>query len=82
MTVIQEIQSDPERYLLPVDSLFQEYPETAVTPNQEKVIRNGGKYSTSLHEGTYRFYSQNREFLMLGRVVDGQVTTIKSFFEV
>ena len=79
---IEEIQEHPEQYLLPLDSLFQEYPETTVTPNQEKVIRNGGKYSTTLQEGTYRFYSHNGDFLMLGRVSDGQVTTIKNFFEV
>ena len=79
---IEEIQEDPEQYLLPLDLLFQEYPETTVTPNQEKVIRNGGKYSTTLQEGTYRFYSQNGDFLMLGRVSDDQVTTIKNFFEV
>ena len=79
---IEEIQEHPEQYLLPLDLLFQEYPETTVTPNQEKVIRNGGKYSTTLQEGTYRFYSQNGDFLMLGRVSDDQVTTIKNFFEV
>ena len=79
---IEEIQAAPEQHLLPLDSLFQEYPDTAVTLNQEKVIRNGGKYSTTLQEGIYRFYSQNGDFLMLGRVSDGQVTTIKNFFEV
>ncbi len=79
---IEEIQAAPEQHLLPLDSLFQEYPDTAVTLNQEKVIRNGGKNSTTLQEGIYRFYSQNGDFLMLGRVSDGQVTTIKNFFEV
>lgn len=79
---IEEIQTDPLRYLLPVDQLFLDYPEKKVTVNQEKVIRNGGTYSTDMDEGKYRFYSQNGDFLMLGRVQDGQVKTIKSFFEV
>jgi hypothetical protein len=35
-----------------------------------------------LAEGTYRAYDQNGEFLMLAKVEDGVMSTIKSFFEV
>lgn len=79
---IEEIIQTPMEFLLPVDILFQEYTRVTVTDNQEKVIRNGGKYSTSMEEGNYRFYSKDGEFLMLGCVESGQVKTIKNFFEV
>ena len=36
----------------------------------------------NLAEGTYRAYSQNGEFLMLAKVEDGVMSTIKSFFDV
>jgi len=36
----------------------------------------------NLPEGTYRAYSQTGEFLMLAKVEDSVMSTIKSFFEV
>ena len=71
----------PEQYLLPVDSMFSNYPAVKLTPNQEKRCRNGNAFSVSLAPGTYRAYSQNGEFLMLARVEQGTMTTVKSFFE-
>ena len=79
---IEEICEDPMEVILPVDSLFYDYPALTVTENQEKVIRNGGVYSTNASDGKYRFYSSNNEFLMFGEVIDGQAKTIKSFFDV
>jgi hypothetical protein len=35
-----------------------------------------------LADGTYRAYSQSGEFLMLAKVEDGVMSTIKSFFDV
>lgn len=72
----------PGRYLRPVDSLFRTYPAVKLTANQEKRCRNGNAFSVSLPEGTYRAYSVSGEFLMLARVEDGVMVTIKSFFEV
>jgi tRNA pseudouridine55 synthase len=71
-----------ESYLRPVDSMFTEYPSLTLTPNQEKRCRNGGSFSIDLAEGTYRAYSQTGEFLMLAKVENGTMETIKSFFEV
>ena len=71
----------PEQYLLPVDSMFSNYPAVKLTPNQEKRCRNGNAFSVSLAPGTYRAYSQNGEFLMLAKVEQGTMTTVKSFFE-
>ena len=73
---------DKEKYLRPVDSMFAEYPQQILTPNQEKRCRNGGSFSIGLPDGTYRAYSQSGEFLMLAKVENGTMSTIKSFFEV
>ena len=73
---------DKEKYLRPVDSMFAEYPKQILTPNQEKRCRNGGSFSIGLPDGTYRAYSQSGEFLMLAKVENGTMETIKSFFEV
>ena len=72
----------PEQYLLPVDSMFSNYPAVKLTPNQEKRCRNGNAFSVPLAPGTYRAYSQNGEFLMLAKVENNIMSTIKSFFEV
>ena len=53
-----------------------------LTANQEKRCRNGNAFSVKLADGTYRAYSQGGEFLMLAKVDDSVMSTVKSFFEV
>jgi len=72
----------PEGYLRGVDTMFRNYPEVKLTPNQEKRCRCGNAFSVKLPEGTCRAYSQTGEFLMLAKVEDGVMSTVKSFFEV
>ena len=72
----------PERYLLPVDSLFSQFEKVVLTPNQEKRCRNGNSFSVNLQSGQYRAYSQSGEFLMLAQVENGTMSTVKSFFEI
>ena len=72
----------PERYLKGLDSMFTEYPAVRLTPNQETRCRNGNPFSSPLPQGTYRAYSRSGEFLMLAKVEDGVMKTVKSFFEV
>ena len=77
------IESDaPDKYLLPVDSMFRQYPAVTLTEKQEKCCRNGVAFTVNLAEGTYRVYAQNGEFLALSHMVDGKLTTIKSFWAV
>ena len=71
-----------EELLLPVDSLFQEYPRCTASASQEKKIRCGNQVKTGLAGGDYRVYTESGEFLMLGQVEDGMMKTVKSFFEV
>lgn len=72
----------PENYLRSMDTMFLEYPSVKLTPNQETRCRNGNPFSVKLMDGTYRAYSEQGEFLMLAKVKDGVMSTIKSFFEV
>lgn len=74
--------TEPEKYLLTVDTMFRSYPSVTLTANQEKRCRNGNAFSITLEAGTYRAYAQNGEFLMLAKVDNGVMSTIKSFFEV
>ena len=73
---------EPETYLRDVDTMFRGYPGVKLTANQEKRCRNGNAFSVSLPGGTYRAYSQTGEFLMLAKVEDSVMSTIKSFFDV
>ena len=73
---------NPGEYLRPVDTMFRNYPAVKLTPNQEKRCRCGNAFSLSLPDGTYRAYSREGEFLMLAKVEDSVMSTIKSFFEV
>ena len=73
---------NPGQYLLPVDSMFMEHPAVTLTEKQEKCCRNGVAFTCNLSEGTYRVYAGNGEFLALSHMVEGKLTTIKSFWTV
>ncbi len=73
---------NPAQYLRPVDSMFRNEPAVTLSANQEKRCRNGNSFSVQMTDGTYRAYSRDGEFLMLAKVEDGVMSTIKSFFEV
>ena len=75
-------EEDPGKYLRSVDTMFRNHPAVTLTANQEKRCRNGNAFSVKLEGGTYRAYSQSGEFLMLAKVEDGVMSTVKSFFEV
>ena len=73
---------DAETYLRGVDTMFRNHPAVTLTANQEKRCRCGNSFSVKLEDGTYRAYSAAGEFLMLAKVENGVMTTVKSFFEV
>ena len=75
-------EAEPEKFLRPVDTMFRNYPALTLSEKQALRCRNGNSFSMKLAEGTYRAYDQNGEFLMLAKVEDGVMSTIKSFFEV
>ena len=73
---------NPEQYLRPVDTMFRNFPAVTLTEKQELRCRNGNSFSRSLPDGTYRAYAENGEFLMLAKVDNSVMSTVKSFFEV
>ena len=72
--------TEPEKYLRPVDTMFRQHPEVTLTEKQEVRCRNGGSFTVKLADGIYRAYSSAGEFLMLAKVEDGVMSTIKSFW--
>ncbi len=74
---------EPAARLLPVDAYFSGYPVLSLQdPMAEKKVRNGNSLALSGEDGTYRVYGPEGAFLALSRLVNGRLTTIKSFFEV
>ena len=81
---LEEILADPnpERFLLPVDSLFADRPRCAINEAGEKKLRNGASLRTGkLADGEYRVYGPGGDFLALCAVNHGEMYTVKSFFE-
>ena len=74
--------TDPGQYLRGVDSMFTQHPAVTLTEKQTLRCRNGNAFSIDLPNGTYRAYDQSGEFLMLAKVDDKVMSTIKSFFGV
>ena len=71
-----------ESLLLPVDRLFYDHDAVELTGKAVERVKNGGAFSSSVPNGTYRIYSRTGEFLALGNVEQEQGRIIKSFFEV
>ena len=73
---------NPGALLRGVDTLFTQYPAVTLTEKQSLRCRNGNSFSVTHADGTYRAYDGAGAFLMLAKVEDGVMSTIKSFFEV
>lgn len=73
---------NPGALLRGVDTLFTQYPAVTLTEKQTLRCRNGNSFSVTHPDGTYRAYDGAGAFLMLAKVEDGVMSTIKSFFEV
>lgn len=84
---IEEIQAaaangDLQNFLLPLDTLFAQYPVLTVNENRTKRLKTGNIINFNASDGKYRVYSESGEFLLLGEISDGKLKTIKNFFEV
>ena len=73
---------NPEQVLRPVDTMFRGYPAVTLSEKQKQRCLHGNSFSVKLEPGTYRAYGPDGAFLMLAKVEDGVMSTIKSFFEV
>ena len=79
---LSEIAEDPERYIIPVDSLFSEHPAIELCAAQTAKLKCGNILNVSAKNGTYRVYGENGDFLAIANLSAGKLKTIKSFFEV
>ncbi|MBQ3054874.1 MAG: tRNA pseudouridine(55) synthase TruB [Oscillospiraceae bacterium] len=79
-----EVSDNPTAHLLPVDSLFSHFPKVTLSPSGERKCKNGALVPCKTAElgARYRVYSESGEFLMLAEGIDGNLKTVKSFFEV
>jgi tRNA pseudouridine55 synthase len=73
---------DAQSLLRPVDSYFARYPALTVDSWQLFRAKNGNPFPCEAPDGDYRVYGPGEEFLLLGRCAGGEMTTIKSFYEV
>ena len=73
---------NPTALLLSLDTLFSAYPAVTISGAAERKLRNGNPIPGDGPEGRCRVYGENGEFLALGRFEQGQIITVKSFFEV
>lgn len=70
-----------DAFFHPVDLCFRDYPSLSCTEEQEmRFIRNGARFPLAHPDGTYRVYNESGAFLMLGKLENGQMQTIKSFY--
>lgn len=68
---------------MPVDALFSQSPAAHCRARAGRKARHGAQIKDwHFAPGTYRVYSITGEFLLLGKVENTILTTIKSFFEV
>ena len=68
--------------MLPVDTLFSALPELKVPESTANRLKTGNIIKISAADGDYRVYSDSGEFLLVGKVENEKLKTIKSFFEV
>lgn len=68
--------------MLPVDTLFSALPELKVPESTANRLKTGNIIKISAADGDYSVYSDSAEFLLVGKVENGKLKTIKSFFEV
>ena len=79
---ISEAGEDVEHLLRPVDTMFASHKKLTLNEKQARLVKNGNAFASDCADGTYRVYAPDGEFLALCRAENGQVKTIKSFFEV
>ena len=73
---------DPGQVLRGVDTMFRSHPAVTLTEKQKTRCLHGNSFTVKLEPGTYRAYGPQGDFLMLAKVEDNIMSTIKSFFEV
>lgn len=79
--VAETVAAGQEQPLLPVETIFMSCPALCLDEMQTAKCMNGASFPVGSENGCYRVYGNNERFLMLGRVENGVMHTVKSFFE-
>lgn len=67
--------------LIPIDNIFEEYPEIILNEKQKKSVTNGVRMTYKGKENqSYRVYDENKNFLCISKIIDGKLTLEKSFW--
>ena len=79
--MLEELRSNPERYVLPIDSVF-DYDKIYLSEKQAEHFKNGVFVShNEISNGeTYRIYDQSGKFLALAVCKDGRLRIKKSLW--
>lgn len=75
-------RGEGEALLLKVEELFRDVPILKLNEKQERLFRNGVRFTMNIEERSYRVYSSKGEFLALAKVEDRLLISEKTFFEV
>ncbi|MBQ3462649.1 MAG: tRNA pseudouridine(55) synthase TruB [Clostridia bacterium] len=67
--------------LIPIDKIFEKYPEIILNEKQKKSVTNGVRMTYKGRENqSYRVYDENKNFLCVSKIIDGKLTLEKSFW--
>lgn len=80
---LEEIEKEGvEKFLLPVDKMFMEYPFIVLNEKQVKSVVNGVRmtYTRGIEGQAYRVYDEDDRFLCISEIKDGRLTLLKSFW--
>lgn len=79
---LEQVQSEKESLLLPLDRFFVAYPPYRIASQKAQMrCRNGNPLADGeVADGIYRVYGLNGEFLCLSEARNGVLTSIKNFF--
>ena len=78
-----ESMEEPERVIIPTDSLFSDLPAIELNEKQERSIINGVRMTwRGGREGqSYRLYGRGGRFLCVSRLEDSRLVLVKSFWQ-
>ena len=71
-----------EEIIFPIEGLFSQFLSVTLSEAQTKKCLCGSSFAFDTGDGKYRVYDEKGNFLMLGNVENGIMSTVKSFFEV
>lgn len=79
---LEEIKNaGAEKFIIPTDRMFMEYPAVTLNPKQVKSVTNGVSMTYRGEEGQiYRVYDSENNFLCVSKITDGKLKLIKSFW--